>query len=159
MAPAGKVAGNLACGHRAATARRMDTLDAHRVAPREMRRRRFTRFTRFTRAARNPGIRAVNLVNLMNLVNLYASILRRRNAAAPGRGVRLAYLAQLPRSSGAFEQSQRRLTMYRFDMPRLTFFCAVNVPGKPPEIGEDAGNMRHPANVWTASCMAEWSQY
>ena len=68
----------------------------------------------------------------MNLVNLYALVSGGRCAVGTGRGVRLAYLAQLPRLSGAFGEPQRGLMMYRFDTLGLTFFRLMNFTARPP---------------------------
>ena len=54
-ASAGKLPGKLACRHRAATVAHKAALDAHRVAPPEMRSNRFTMFTMFTQGAQTPG--------------------------------------------------------------------------------------------------------
>ena len=44
---------------------------------------------------------------------------------------------------------------YRFNTSRLTFYGEVDFPARNPEIVEDAWKMRHPGNVWTATCMAD----
>ena len=49
--------------------------------------------------------------------------------------------------------------MYRFNTSRLTFCWEVNFPAENPEIVEDAWKLRHPGNVWTATCTAVGSQY